>query len=389
MLRFLFVFRCRRQLPLPCRRKEKERRTFCRVKEIEVESASLLIVPLRLLIRCEAIASARCDFLFLFLESIGLCSASRILSVQRASTFVYLFRAFLILCVLYSKSTSSFRKEGLLNLMLAVNVAVVGPPLDEIALPCARFVCSDSIGTPCEYLVTALKDTPCSRGTGFAHATLAQLFINEGQIPEMLDIVEEQIRTVASQRTNSSSIAEESISICGVHCGPVFATEPVPFRLPSLVIDKFCPTGEGPSWIQRLHETLTDESALPRLSNCCSLKGDVDASCGQCFSSTWPGNDASVQWASSFFSNSSGREKYFPHVTLGASAAAVAQAKCLDFSLFEEKDSGNTVVEVSSKYLYSAARRKYVVPIAELSIVVAVMGNFCSCNHILKKFSLS
>jgi hypothetical protein len=72
-----------------------------------------------------------------------------------------------------------------------------------------------------------------------------------------------------------------------------------------------------------------------------------------------------VNWAMNFFQQSSGRGTYFPHVTLGASSDAMEQVK-MDAPLPQ-------VIRIAPRADDAA----------QLQVVVARMGNFCSCNTIL------
>lgn len=241
--------------------------------------------------------------------------------------------------------------------VIAVNVAIVGPALDDVVLPASNLVCSDSIGTPCEYLLCPLKldGTPAPVGRAYAHVTLAQLFCRQERIAALATAVAVAVGEAVSHSKGAG--CPLAMRVGGGHAGPVFATiGGVSHRLPSLLISKTCSEGMQPSFVQTLHELLASNNG-----GAFSFSGGpADAECNKssCFSSSWPGNEASVRWVEQYATRSSGRVHYFPHVTLGCSSR--------DDSVSTLSDT--PPVDISLKDLF---------------VVVSWMGNFCSCNTVL------
>lgn len=115
---------------------------------------------------------------------------------------------------------------------IAINVAVVGAPIDRVAIPLSRHVCGSSTGGPCEYLLDDVEyDAPAPHLRGFAHITLAQLFVEDSALPKICDTVAAVVERLRQPRPAPVLLLEK------LHRGPVFERrDAAEYRLPSIVV---------------------------------------------------------------------------------------------------------------------------------------------------------
>jgi hypothetical protein len=255
--------------------------------------------------------------------------------------------------------------------MMAVNVCLLPPLSVQIAAASlSARVCASSVGTPLEYLLEPLESSRVPRGEiaahrGIPHATLTQLFLNSADVPDLVGHLGHAKASVMAGQCAAD--AAKIAFLKGVHEGPVFAEhrgEGV--RLPSLAVATTIASSAGAgvesSFIACLHAAVTVVVAPFRRPAPAAISERVD-----CFAPCWPGNEASFRWVANFPENSSGSERYFPHVTLGASIGAVAtQEVCSGACITNGTEELPAVTDASG-----------------WTMALCRMGNFCSCNTVI------
>jgi hypothetical protein len=244
----------------------------------------------------------------------------------------------------------SHTKDDAEQSLLALNVCLLPPgSIQRAAVATSANVCVSSMGTPLEYILTGegSSSAACPAGRGLPHATLTQLFVLPTDVSALVAAMRgAKACTFAAAEAPTVSFLE------GIAPGPVFAHhEGLEVRLPSLAIATRA-AGEGaPSFIVLLHNAVT-AAASPFRTREPRQGGSA------CFASTWPGNSASCEWVARYDVNSSGAERYFPHITLGASM----------------DDGGLSAAQMIAMPDSLAA---------EWTVAVCRMGNFCSCNEVI------
>ena len=309
--------------------------------------------------------------------------------------------------------------------MVAVNVALVGTMLNRLAVPISLEVCSDSVGTDMEYLLSGgevkldaeARGSPISlpAGRGLPHITLVQCIVALDDVPRVAALTKDALRDVYraadGKPCGDASGDATSVRFTCAHEGPVFASSGSnEYRLPSLLVDKQQYDGT-PSFVQQLHEAIVARLqhanvVVGQQQRTADTPAHLQAEDSNGFSPCWPGNTASASWVHSFLDNSSGREAYLPHVTLGASSVArqgcdrmnarlfsccAAAPRCQDVSdplvaaLLLQQAADVAVDALHDPSVELRQQRCLCIPGRGLRVVVAQMGNFCSCHNVLEE----